>query len=227
MKKIGKILGLALLASAAVAPMARTAHAEGAFSGTVALTTDYMFRGVSQTSGNPAVQGSFDYTNGIFYAGVWGSNVDFGADETLETDAYIGVKPTLGPVSLDLGVVGYFYPGSTDLAGEYDYYEGKIAASVAPVESLTVGGALYYSPEFFAETGEATYVEVNGAYAFTEAFSISGAYGVQDIDATGEYDTWNLGAAFLTHGFKLDLRYHDTDITGLDSEVTLTISRSL
>lgn len=226
MKELGKIVGLALLVGAAM-PATQAAHAEGAFSGSVALTTDYIFRGVTQTSGNPAIQGSFDYTNGLFYAGVWGSNVDFGADETMEADVYLGVRPVLGPVTFDFGVIGYFYPGSTDVAGEYDYQEAKAAASFAPMENLTLGGALYYSPEFFGETGDAVYAELNGAYAFSDAFSVSGAFGNQDVDATGDYDTWNVGAAYAVSGFKLDLRYFDTDISGLDSEVVFTLSRSL
>lgn len=224
MNRLGKIVGAALLMSTALG--ASPASAEGALSGTLTLASDYMFRGVSQTSGNPAIQGSLDYTNGIFYAGVWGSNVDFGADETLETDVYLGVRPTFGPVSLDFGVVGYFYPGATDLAGEYDYVEGKIAASFTPVESLTLGGALFYSPEFFGETGEALYAEANAAFAFSEAFSVSGAYGVQDVDLTADYETWNLGGAYVVDSYKFDLRYYDTDISGLDGEVVLSLTRS-
>lgn len=224
MNRLGKIVGLALLMSTAMG--ATQASAEGALSGTLTLTSDYMFRGISQTSGNPALQGSLDFTSGIFYAGVWGSNIDFGFDETLETDVYLGLRPTFGPVSFDFGVVGYFYPGSSDLLGEYDYVEGKVAASFTPVESLTLGGALYYSPEFFAETGEALYAEVNGAFAVSEAFSLSGAYGVQDVDLTGDYETWNLGAAYVVDSYKFDLRYYDTDISGLDSEVVLSLTRS-
>jgi uncharacterized protein (TIGR02001 family) len=224
MKNSGKIVSIALLASAAaIAPAA----AEGVFSGTVALTSNYLFRGITQTSGNPAIQGSFDYTNGIFYAGVWGSNVDFGGDETLETDVYVGVRPTAGPVTFDLGVIGYYYPGAADDGAELDYYEGKLAASISPVEGLSVGAAAYYSPEFTGETGEALYLELNAAYAFADAFSVSGGFGNQDIDDSGDYDTWNLGAAYAISGFKFDLRYVDTDISGLDEEVVLTISRSL
>lgn len=224
MKNAGRIIGLALLASAAaVAP----ADAEGAFSGTVTLTSDYLFRGVTQTSGNPAIQGSFDYTNGPFYAGVWGSNVDFGGDETLETDVYFGVRPSAGPVTFDIGAIGYFYPGAADDGAEYDYFEGKLGASVSPVEGLSLGAAAYYSPEFFGETGEALYLELNAAYALTDAFSVSGAFGNQDVDVAGDYDTWNLGAAYSVSGFKFDLRYVDTDISGLDEEIVFTISRSL
>ncbi len=224
MKKAGKIVGLALLASAAaVAPAA----AEGAFSGTVALTSNYLFRGVTQTSDNPAIQGSFDYTNGIFYAGVWASNVDFGGDETIEADVYLGVQPTAGPISFDFGVIGYFYPGAADDGAELDYYEGMVAASINPTEAFSIGAAGYFSPEFTGETGDALYLELNASYAFSEAFSISGAFGNQDVDDLGDYDTWNLGASYAVGGFEFDLRYVDTDISGLDEEIVFTISRSL
>ncbi len=226
MKSIRKIIGLALLASAAIGATG-AAHAEGAFSGSVALTTDYVFRGITQTLGSPAVQGSLDYTNDTFYAGVWGSNVDFGIDETVELDAYAGIRPTLGPVSFDFGVLGYFYPGSTDAGGELDYWEGKAAASIAPVDGLTLGAALYYSPEFTLETGEALYLEANAAYAFSDAFSVSGAFGTQDVDLAGDYQTWNLGGSYSVNGFKFDLRYHDTDIAGADEIINFTISRAL
>lgn len=49
-------------------------------SANAALTTDYVFRGFSQTAENAAIQGGFDATHGIFYAGVWASNLDFGGN---------------------------------------------------------------------------------------------------------------------------------------------------
>jgi len=226
MKSMKKIVGLAMLASA-VAGAGSVAHAEGTFSGSVALTTDYVFRGITQTMNNPAIQGSLDYSNGIFYAGAWGSNVDFGLDETIELDLYAGVKPTVGPVTFDFAAIGYFYPGSTDAAGEFDYWEGKAAASISPAENLSLGAAAYFSPEFFGETGEALYLEVNGAYAFSDVFSVSAAYGNQDVDLVGDYTTWNIGGSLALHGFKLDLRYHDSQDTGYDEVINLTLSRAL
>lgn len=50
-------------------------------SANVALTTDYIFRGFSQTEEGPAIQGGFDVTYKMFYAGVWASNLDFGGDD--------------------------------------------------------------------------------------------------------------------------------------------------
>ena len=47
-------------------------------SATTVFTTDYIFRGISNTDKDPAVQPEFDLTYGMFYAGIWGSNTDFG-----------------------------------------------------------------------------------------------------------------------------------------------------
>lgn len=228
-----KIIGMALLASAATAGVASAQ--EGTISGSVTLTTDYVFRGVSQTDGGAAIQGGFEYENGIFYAGLWGSNVNFGATAPTETasmelDAYFGFRPTTGPIDWDIGIVGYFYPNGDDAitgGGEMDYYEGIVAASIDLSPEFELGAQLGFTPEYFGETGEATYVEINGTYSFSEAFAISGAFGNQDFDAGGDYDTWNLGASWAMHGFELDLRYHDTDISGLDEIINFSISREL
>ena len=45
-------------------------------SANVGFATDYIWRGMTQTSGDPAMSGGFDYaSDGGFYAGIWGSNV--------------------------------------------------------------------------------------------------------------------------------------------------------
>jgi len=213
MRKMKQLIGLALMAGAATIATTTVAAAEGAVSGTLTLTSDYVFRGISQTSGSPALQGSFDYSNGSFYAGVWGSNVDFpGSDETLELDLYAGFKPTLGPVALDLGVIGYFYPGAGDEVAEFDYYEAKAVGSINPTESLTLGLGLFYSPEFFGETGEALYYEGSASLALSEALAVKATYGVQDVDDYGDsYTNWSLGATYAFQGFTLGLTYTDTE----------------
>lgn len=223
-----KLIGLALMAGAATVAATGAANAgEGSVSASVSMTTDYVFRGLTQTDGGPAIQGSFDYTNGIFYAGAWASNVDFNVDENFELDLYVGITPTTGPISWDISLVGYFYPNSTDAFGEYDYMEGIVGASINPTEQFTLGGQVAYAPDFFGETGTGIYYEVNGAYAFTEAFAVSAAWGNQDVDDLGDYDTWNLGGTLAFHGFELDLRYHETNISGVDEIVNFTISREL
>lgn len=206
--------------------MVGTAHAEGELSGGVTFTTDYLFRGITQTSEAPAIQGSLDYTNGIFYAGMWGSNIDFGGDESIELDLYGGITPTYGPLTFDLGVVGYFYPGASDDGAELDYLEAKAGVSFNLTEQFSVGGTLYYSPEFTGETGDALYSEASASYALTDTVSISGAYGHQEIDLGTDYSTWNLGVGFSLVGLDFDARYTDTDLTGLDETFTLSVGHS-
>ena len=95
----------------------------GEFSADVTLVNDYTFRGVSQTGGNPALQGTFGYSLGLqetfsapvpvnVYGSVWGSNVNFGpADPSyLELDWTIGINTELAGVSADFFAIWYTYP---------------------------------------------------------------------------------------------------------------------
>ena len=239
MKSIKKLVGLAMLAGATVAG-AGVASAEGTITGNVALATDYVFRGISQTEGGPAISGGFDYVNGMFYAGTWASNVAAATISSggLELDVYGGVTPTLGPVAFNFGVLGYFYPGADDEGAELDYYEGKATASFSPVESLTLTGSLYYSPEFTLETGDSIYYEIAGAYALSDTVGLKAAYGVQDVeDYTDSYSTWLVGATYAYSGFTFGLTYTDTedafdlgyaiDESDADEAITFSVSRAL
>lgn len=212
-----KTLKIALLAAATTLVMGGSALAQDVdVSFNVGINSDYAFRGVSQTDESAQIYGGADLTSGIFYTGVWASNVDFLDSTDAEIDVYAGFKPVAGPVNLDLGVVYYGYvnaPGGSD----YGYWEGKAAASVA-AGSGTIGAALYYSPDFFGSVDGATYYEVNGSFPVAEKISVSGAIGHQAVDGAGDYNTWNLGVGVaLTDKLGVDLRYHDTDEHGFGS----------
>lgn len=239
-----KLIGAALAAGATIAT-AGVANAE--VSANVALTTDYVFRGVSLSGNDPAIQGGFDWNSGdeMFYAGVWGSSLSSGS----EIDVYGGWTPSFGPLSLDFGGIAYFYPGADDDAAEFDYIELKAAGDFSLTEQLTLGGAVYYAPENYGDTGNALYLEVNGTFAVSEQLEFTGAFGNQSIDdpdgpfglaGEDDYNTWNIGGSYAMHGFSLDLRYHDTDIdagsdiesytygpTSYDSAVVFTTGREL
>ncbi|MGR4864146.1 TorF family putative porin [Caulobacter sp. LARHSG274] len=212
-----KFLKLALVAAAATVAMGGAAMAEELkLSYNVGVASDYIFRGVSQTQNDPQVFGGVDATYGIGYAGVWASNVDFGADDpSAEIDLYTGVKPTVGDTNLDLGVIYYSYVKDKGLTpGAYSYFEVKAAASRS-LGPATVGLAAYYSPEFPGKTGEAIYYEVNGSIPAGEKLSFSGALGHQEIDSAGDYATWNIGGTYaVTPNLALDARYSDTDEHG-------------
>lgn len=209
-----KALKIGLLAAVASVAMGGAALAQDdsapSFSFNVGASTDYTFRGVSQTDENPQVFGGVDMTAGQFYAGVWGSNVDFNDSTDAEIDVYAGFKPSAGPVSLDLGVVYYGYVNAPS-GSDYGYWEFKAAGSV-PAGPGTIGAAVYYSPDFFGTVDEAVYYEVNAAFPLAEKVSVSGALGHQSLQGPGDYTTWNVGLGYaLTENLGVDLRYHDTD----------------
>ena len=209
-------LKIALACAACTLALAGAAHAEDAapfkLAFNIGANTDYVFRGISQTDEDPSVFGGVDATIGsIGYAGVWLSNVDFGNSTDVEFDLYAGIKPVVGAVTFDLGVIYYGYTPQPKNSNE-DYFEFKAAASV-PAGPATLGAAFYYSPEFFGKTGDATYYEVNGALPLGETkFTVSGALGYQQVKGPADYTTWNLGVGYaLNDHIGLDVRYFDTD----------------
>lgn len=181
----------------------------------VAVTSDYVFRGFSQTDEEPALQGGVDLTfESGFYAGAWASNVDFGDDTDAEVDLYGGYRTEAGGFALDFGVIGYLYVNAPDLTDDYDYVEFKAAASRA-VGPVTLGGAVYYSPDFFGADEEATYVEANAAFTPAPKWTVNAAVGYQYLDVNEDYGTWNAGVAYaLTDNIVLDGRYHGSEIDG-------------
>ena len=217
-----KFLKLSLCAAAASVGLYGAANAETApappsvtWAVNGAVTSDYVFRGISQTGTyDPAVQGGVDLGYSIGYAGVWASNVKFGNGTDAEVDLYGGIRPKAGPVTFDLGVIGYLYPGAPSGANE-NYVEFKGAASV-PAGPITLGTAVYYSPDFTftpGTTNSAVYYEANASFSPAKPVTISGAVGHQSISGPyTDYTTWNLGLTFnfLKH-LSLDGRYWDTD----------------
>ncbi|HEX7884992.1 MAG TPA: TorF family putative porin [Phenylobacterium sp.] len=208
-----KIALAAAVGSLALAGVAQAQDSSPTFAFNVGANTDYVFRGFSQSDEDPSIFGGVDATLGMGYAGVWVSTVDFGNGTDAEFDLYAGVKPTVGPVSFDLGVIYYGYVDQPSNSNE-DYWEGKIAASV-PAGPATIGAAVYYSPEFFGKTGEAWYYEANAAIAIPDTkFSISGAVGRQEIEKFPDYTTWNVGAGYaVSDKVSLDVRYWDTNLS--------------
>lgn len=229
-----------LIVTAVAAGLSAPAFAQDAqpsITGNVALTTDYAFRGVSQTDESPAVQGGFDFSSGGFYAGTWASNINFGTGgSNLELDVYGGYKIPVGPVTFDVGAIGYLYPGASDDAAELDYWEIYVKPSFAVSDKFTIGGQIAYSPEFTGESGDGWYYEANATFVATDMLSFSGAVGHQSVDLPGffagedEYTTWNLGGTLTWSGLGFDLRYVGTDVDNVpiyDDRVVFSIKKAL
>lgn len=193
-------------------------------------TSDYVFRGQTQTDGDPTIQGTINLGYGILYGGVWASGLDFGggptttgADAEIEMDWYAGIKPTWGKATFDFGVIYYTYPGASDSDTELDYVELKAGVSGEVVDKLTAGATLYWSPEYTGETGETWVVEGALAYALPTFHSftptVSGVVGYIDGQESAfiDYTYWNAGVALAIDKITLDFRYWDTDISSSES----------
>lgn len=193
------------------APASAQSNIDVEVAGNFGIVTDYVFRGVSQTNEDAAIQGGLDVTAGGFYAGVWASTVDFGDDTDAEIDMYGGYRWEAAGFSWDAGLIGYTYAKEPSFA-DYTYAEAKLGVSRA-FGPATVGVVAYYSPDFFGVDDEATYAEVNAAFSPIEKWSVSGAVGQQWLDVSDDYLTWNVGVGYaLTDDLAFDVRYYDTDV---------------
>lgn len=121
----GLLLGLALAGSASAQDLAIDLSANLGF------TTNYVFRGIEQNSGEPSGFFGLDAEAAGFYAGTWATNVDTG----LEYDLYGGYIFEAGPFSIGGGYTGFFY---TDEDFSDTIHEGNIYASYTPTESVSI-----------------------------------------------------------------------------------------
>ena len=224
-REVGIIKSCVLAAALAVAlTMPAQAQNKLTLSGNAVITTDYIFRGLSQTNEGPAVQPEFDLTYGMFYAYAWGSNINFGLDGQnlgdIEIDYGIGITPKWGNVTFNIGGLYYTYPGwCEDPCGlpNNDYFELKTTATWAS-GNWTLGIGNWWSPNFAAESGHGDAVEGSVGYALSKKWfnffspSISGLVGYQDVQDFGNYVYWNAGLTlgFMEH-WSADVRYWDTD----------------
>jgi len=154
------------------------------FSANVALTTDYMYRGISQSNEQPAISGGFDYgysTGGFadVYAGIWTSSLDFAdGDTSIEIDYYGGLTGEFSNnISWDVGGFYYQYPGTdADAAGDFDFFEvyGNLGYTFTDVRlEPSLGFGVAYSPDFFGETGDAVYFSGSLDLSLPNGFGLS------------------------------------------------------
>src|SRR5688572_24121391 len=210
------------------------AHAESdvTLSGTAALLTQYVDRGITNSAERPAVQPEIDLTYKLFYAGIWASTVDFGAGPngqdiaTLEVDYYVGIAPAVGKWDFDIAAYYVAYPGAFDPNGNFDYFElwSGVSRSLFDVR-LEVKLYNYWSPNYFGETGNNDVLEFSYAWTFAKLWyltpKLAGNFGHQwgTLSQGGyDYTYWSIALAFSFNRnppFQLEIRYWDSfDIRG-------------
>ena len=156
--------GIALawvLALAAPLASAQDDEASGGFGWNAALTSEYLYRGVSQSDDHPALQldASYGFASG-FYVGAWASNVDFGDSTDAEIDTFIGWNGDLADgVNLDVQVNRYNY---VNQPSDVDYAYNELIGKLTFDERY--GVTLGYTNDYLALGESSTYLAVDGSW---------------------------------------------------------------
>lgn len=228
-----------LIALALVSAFAAPVIAEEAspLSFNVGVVSDYLFRGISQTHGKPAVQAGVDYAHSSgLYIGAWASSISWVKDWTgsgsVEIDVYGGYKNTVGDFSYDVGYITYNYPGHggnnpTFLANPntqevyaavgYKWLTAKY--SVATSKNFV---GWYGGPGYDQNTRGSGYLELNANYDMGDGWALTGHIGHQKVKGSvvtaaaydASYTDWKLGVTKDVGFGVVGLAYSDTNADG-------------
>ncbi|BBC71242.1 conserved hypothetical protein [Altererythrobacter sp. B11] len=243
--KIRYLAGLAGLLAASPA-MAQDAAESLSVSGSVALVSDYRFRGVSQTDKEAAIQGGITvgHDSGL-YVGTWASNLSgwgtFGGSN-MELDIFGGYAVEVADgVTADVGLTWFMYPGGADTTDFAELF-AKLSGQFGPANML-VGVA--YAPKQEALANVSNTPQSNGQkednlYLWTDAsaglpntpLTLKAHLGYSDgnpglgpngtsVAPTGDYFDWSLGADVAVGPLTLGVSYVDTSISRAESAYLL------
>jgi uncharacterized protein (TIGR02001 family) len=209
-----------LLVAALGALIAMPAMADSPFSSNVSLTNNYVFRGISQTGGKPALQGGFDYAgaSGV-YAGVWGSNISWISDPggitsaSIELDTYAGYSSSFATdFTYNVGVLRYNYPGNygTALRADTNEVYGKIGYKWISLKYSRSTTNLFG----VANSSGSGYIDLSGSYSIPNTPVTVGAhYGKQTVANNDplSYHDYNVSASYDLGGYGLGIMYSKTN----------------
>ena len=186
MKKILKFAIVAIISSFGSLQAAE-------FEGNIALSSEYMWRGMTQSDGEAAVSGGFDISgeSGAYF-GVWGSNVEYGDDATMELDYYFGYAgETEGGLSYDIGYLLYDFPGA-----DYD------------AEEIYLGlGYSYFGVTYYAGQDDAP-----DNVEFSVSLGETGlGLTIGDYDDVGQYTILAYDLPISLAGLSIGLAWNDID----------------
>ena len=209
-----KKLLLALLMAAGVTV------AQAQVTGNLGLTSDYRFRGISQSQNAPAVQGGVDYNHSSgFYIGNWNSSVSsqlYPSGSGVESDLYAGWKKDIYKgLTLDVGSYNYFYPRAktTGTGSNFDTYEAFVGLGYGPVSAKynrTLGNGY-----FGAANAQGTqYYQADVAYPLPikglEKVSFLAHAGHTNVanSSTLDYTDYNVGLGYDLQGWQFAAKYY-------------------
>jgi len=197
------------------------ASAQAQLTGNLGLTSDYRFRGVSQTQNAPAVQGGIDYAHKSgFYVGNWNSSVSsqvYTNGAGVESDLYAGYKKEIFKgISIDIGSYNYFYPRATTSAAtgsNFDTYEGFVGLGYKDIISAKYSQTLGNGYFGTANARGTSYTQIDGKLPVPKVknLAVVAHYGMTNVANSSAYDYNDINAGFvytLPHEFDLGVKYY-------------------
>jgi len=189
----------------------------------MAVTSNYLSKGSTQTSDRPAIQPNAEISYGIFYGNIWGSNVRFDGVDDVEIDLTAGIRPTFGNASFDIGFSQYLY-----FKDSTDYGEIIVKGDYAFTENFSAGFVYYRE----------VYADQDFAYATASLsglpwdLKLSGKFGSDfgSRNLSGDHIVWEAGVSRdidFVEGASLDLRYYDGRLEPARFVVTLSFDTTL
>jgi uncharacterized protein (TIGR02001 family) len=176
MSKTIKTLALSVLAASTLASGAAFAE----FTGNVGVTSNYIWRGITQSGDDSAISGGLDYAHDSgFYVGTWTSSI--GGGNQYEVDLYAGFGGEVSGFSYDVGAINYMYPVDED--AELDFAEVYGSVGYGPV---TASVAYTVSKEDDAADENDLYISLAGNFNLKDDLALGlliGNYDFEDSDA--------------------------------------------
>lgn len=220
MKKLSCLLVLSGLVSAS-AFAEDSPHSIGF---NVGATTDYLFRGISQSQHDFAVSGGVDYSHASgLYAGAWLSTqkwVETGikTDSDFELDLYGGYKGTVGDVGYDVGLIRYSYDGDqvagTATPNTTEVYLGASWKMLSMKYSHTLSDYFVaWGTPGVTKSRNSTYLELNASHDLGDGWGLIGHIGKQEVKnvPVASYTDWKVGVTKDAGFGAFTLAYSDTN----------------
>lgn len=178
--------------------------------GQIGVASEYIGKGLGKSAGDPSLSGSIEVEARGFYASVFASTADLSQGSDAEIISAVGYRPEIAAFDLDLSVINRDLPGTrADVDSNYMEYQADVSRKLGPVSTRL---RVNYTPDGFAATREAWWVELQGGIALDDRTRATASLADRRADGGAEYAAWNAGVKRkLTDKIALDVRWYDTD----------------
>lgn len=199
-----------LVAASVLAALMGSGAALAEVSANIGATSNYVWRGITQSADDSAISGGLDYSHdsGV-YVGTWTSSTAFGSPEV---DLYGGFAKEFSGVGVDLSLTRYAYP--TDAGASLDWTEAKVALSYGPATFTAAMGQ-----DVFGNIGvDSRYAALDLSHSLKDDLSVGLHMGA--FDFTKNLDNTWVGPA----GAEFEDRFYEYGVSLSKGEFTFTVS---